>query len=84
MRSPFFSTASEIIGEVCGEEGEAMGRIVVVQMLHHRKEECDSILWCRSFSEFVKNEKRSFSHRSEEESGACEILCEGRFSVANA
>ena len=53
-------------------------------MLHHREEECDSILWRRSLSEFVKNEERSFSHRSKKKSRACEILCECGFSVANA
>ena len=77
------STASEIIGEVCGEQGKAMRGIVFMKMSNQCEKERNSVLWRRSFSEFVENEERSLSHRPEEESSACEVLRERRFSVAN-
>lgn len=78
------STASEVIGEVCGEQGEAVRGIVFMEMANQREEERNSVLRRRSLSEFVENEERSLSHRPEEESGAREVLRERRFGVANA
>ena len=61
-----------------------MRGIVFMKISNQCEEERDSVLWRRSLSEFVENEERSLSHRPEEESGACEVLRERRFSVANA
>ena len=77
------STLPEIIGEVCGEQGEAMRGIVFMKMPNQCKEKRNSVLRRRSFSEFIENEERSLSHRPEEESSACEVLRERRLGIAN-
>ena len=57
---------------------------VLMQVFHHRKEERNSVLWRRSFSEFVQHEEGSFSHGSEEERSASEVLRKRRLGIANA